>query len=146
MSREQSLRRPGLLAVAVLSVACSSAGSSTRAEAGDQLRFGVDMARRGLWSEALFRFEQTRQERPNDPKVLNNIAVAYEAVGRFDDALATYKQAIAAAPGNRDLKTNYSRFLEFYQNYRGGKLPATAGAEPAKPGAPARPRQNASFR
>ena len=130
MSRKPSLR--GLLLLAVLTGACASA-QPPGADPAEQLRFGVEMARRGLWSEALFRFEQSRSLRPGDPKVLNNIAVAYEAVGRFDDALALYKQAIAAAPGNRDVKSNYSRFLEFYQSYRGAQLPPDGAPRPAQP-------------
>ena len=138
MSRKSSPRGSSLLLLAVLSGGCASSGSPPGTDAAEQLRFGVDMARRGLWSEALFRFEQSRRISPGDPEALNNIAVAYEAVGRFEDALATYKEAIAAAPGNRDVKSNYSRFLEFYQNYRGAKLPAEGAAQPASP-PPAQP-------
>ena len=43
--------------------------------------FGVDMARKGLWSEALFRFQQADKAEPNTGRILNNMAVAYEAVG-----------------------------------------------------------------
>ncbi len=84
----------------------------------EQLAFGVDMAKRGLWSEALFRFKRASQLRPGDPSILNNVAVAYEAVGDFDRALEAYKRALKADPGNRELKQNYSRFVEFYQSFR----------------------------
>jgi tetratricopeptide (TPR) repeat protein len=100
---------------------------------GQQIRFGVDMAERGLWSEALFRFEQAARLAPDDAQVLGNIAVSYEAIGRFDDALAAYKKALAAAPDNRDLKRNYARFIEFYQSFRPGALKAAAGAPGAAP-------------
>jgi len=116
MTRNASLVWGALLAVSTAIGCASSGGADSRA--GSQLDFGVDMARRGLWNEALFRFEQAREQRPADPAVLNNLAVAYEAVGRFDDALAAYKEATRIAPGERDVKRNYSRFLEFYQNYR----------------------------
>jgi Flp pilus assembly protein TadD len=129
--------RANLLAGALLAAAaatgCASAGASS-ATAAPQIDFGIDMARRGLWNEALFRFEQARRERPADAKVLNNLAVAYEAVGRFDDALAAYKQAVQLAPGERGLKANYSRFLEFYQSYRPQKPGETPPkSEEAKP-------------
>lgn len=101
---------------AVLSGGCGSAGPA--AAAGSQLKFGIEMAQRGLWNEALFRFEQARLEDPRNPRVLNNLAVSYEAVGRFDDALTTYKSALEAAPDNRRLRQNYSRFVEFYQSFR----------------------------
>ncbi len=121
----------------------SSRGSLPRT--GDQLDFGVAMAKRGLWAEALFRFEQAKQRGSATPAVLNNLAVCYEAVGRFEDALATYQQALELAPQNRIVKQNYSRFAEFYQGYRGkGRGKATvlptvpsAAAAPAPAVAPA---------
>ncbi|MEM1202397.1 MAG: tetratricopeptide repeat protein [Acidobacteriota bacterium] len=84
----------------------------------DQLDFGVSMARRGLWSEALFRFRQAERLRPGDARILNNMAVSYEALGQFENALDHYQQAIRADPGDRDLKRNYSRFVEFYRAFK----------------------------
>ncbi len=124
--------------VFVASVAgCSSRGAVTDASA--QVKFGVDMAKRGLWNEALFRFEQAHELGSTDSSVLNNLAVSYEAVGRFEDALETYRQAVQADPNNRALRQNYSRFLEFYQAFRPKepKAPAPeADAAPADQAAP----------
>ncbi|MGB3564084.1 MAG: tetratricopeptide repeat protein [Thermoanaerobaculia bacterium] len=80
--------------------------------------FGVDMARQGLWSEALFRFQQADKAQPNDGRILNNMAVAYEAVGNFEKALECYKRALQADPGNSELKRNYSAFSQFYQAFQ----------------------------
>jgi len=128
MMRRRAIAGFVVAAVAATTFACASAGKSTDS-AASQLEFGIEMARRGLWNEALFRFEQARRAQPADGKVLNNLAVAYEAVGRFDDALATYKEATRLAPGERGLKVNYSKFLEFYQNYR-PKTPESSAAQP----------------
>ena len=76
------------------------------------------MAKEGLWQEALFRFERADRLDPKNPKILNNLAVAQEANGQFDAALETYRQALALAPGSKDLKDNYARFVDFYQSYR----------------------------
>ncbi len=81
------------------------------------VQFGIKMAQRGLWKEALFRFQQADHQQPNNSRLLNNIAVAYEAVGAYDKALETYKRALQANASDRELKQNYSRFLEFYQAY-----------------------------
>lgn len=80
--------------------------------------FGVDMARKGLWSEALFRFQQADKAEPNTGRILNNMAVAYEAVGNYEKALECYQRALRADPSNSDLKRNYSAFSQFYQAFR----------------------------
>ena len=106
-----------LLIAVSLVVACGgSTPEPTTSPA--QLDFGVDMARRGLWSEALFRFRQAEQLEPGDPRILNNIAVAYEALGQFERALDYYQKAVEADPTNRDSRRNYSRFVEFYRAFR----------------------------
>jgi len=95
-----------------------------------QMAFGVKMAQRGLWSEALFRFRQADSVRPDDPRILNNLAVAYEAVGGYEQALETYQKALRVQPNNSDLRRNYSRFVEFYQAF---KPEGPASAEEAVP-------------
>lgn len=117
---------PPLLVAASLA-ACSSRPPADSVAA--QVTFGVQMAQRGLWNEALFRFEQARRLSPDDTRALNNLAVSYEAVGRFEDALTAYRLAAQADPNNRALKQNFARFLEFYQAYRA--KPATASQPPA---------------
>ena len=83
-----------------------------------EVAFGVKMAQRGLWSEALFRFKRAAEFQPGDSKVLNNLAVAYEAVGQYENALLAYQEALKADSTNRELKRNYSRFVEFYQAFK----------------------------
>ncbi len=129
MSGRVSLSFPWrALAIALVVCGCASSGRVDSGHPTAQLGFGVQMAQRGLWNEALFRFEQARRLRPQDSKVLNDLAVAYEAVGRFDDALATYKEALRVAPGDRQIKKNYSRFVDFYQAYK----PEGGAVHPAK--------------
>ncbi len=119
----------GALAVTCLAAAASLAVATPAAAAksDSQLRFGVEMAQRGLWREALFRFQQAAKQRPRDPQVLNNIAVAYEAIGLFEQALEAYREALEVSPGDRDLRQNYSRFLEFYQSFQPDEAAASDG-------------------
>jgi tetratricopeptide (TPR) repeat protein len=83
-----------------------------------QLSFGVDMAKHGLWSEALFRFHEAESLDPNNPRIQNDLAVAYEAAGDYDRALESYKKGLKLDPNNRELRANYARFVEFYQGFK----------------------------
>ncbi len=83
-----------------------------------QMDFGADMARRGLWKEALFRFQQADKHDPGNPRILNNIAVSFEALGLFEEALEAYQKALRAGPDDDELRANYSQFAEFYQSFR----------------------------
>ncbi|MCH9648608.1 MAG: tetratricopeptide repeat protein [Deltaproteobacteria bacterium] len=106
------------LAAPVFFVAPVEAKKTRTTSAKEQLEFGVNMARRQLWSEALFRFEQAAKLEPTNARVYNNLAVACEATGRFDEALEFYRQALRLAPSDRTVKANYSRFVEFYQTFK----------------------------
>jgi Tfp pilus assembly protein PilF len=97
-------------------------------QASAQLAFGVDMARQGLWKEALFRFAEAEKLDPNNPRIQSNLGVAYEASGQFEKALSSYQKALQLAPNDKGIRANYSRFVEFYQGYKGDKKP---GAEKA---------------
>ena len=99
--------------VALASSACSSRRLDLN-QSGDQLQFGVQMARSNLWREAMFRFERAVAIEPNNPTALNNLAVAYEGIGEFEKARDTYARALAADRSNQYIQKNYSRFVEFY--------------------------------
>ena len=111
-----------LLALAMVSAGCGSAPATRQADT--QAKFGIEMARRGLWSEALFRFQAAAAERPGDARLLNNQAVALEALGRFDEAMEAYREALRLAPNNRQVRQNHTRFTEFYQGFRPPPAPA----------------------
>ena len=98
--------------------ACGSAPAAAPQNSESQLAFGVSMAQRQLWNEALFRFRQAARQEPSNPKVYNNLAVACEATGNFEEALENYQKALRLAPTDRDLKANYTRFVEFYQSFK----------------------------
>ena len=124
-----------LLALGLPLVACGAPSQQADARATTQLSFGVNMARRGLWQEALFRFREAERLDPRNPHVENNLGVAYEAAGDFDHALEYYKKAITLAPESREVKANYTRFVEFYQGFKGkqGKsINATAASSLGK--------------
>jgi hypothetical protein len=78
------------------------------------LRFGTQMARDGNWREAKFRWEQALRQAPTDPRILNNLAVAEEALGAAERAGALYKQAVAAGPRDSRIQDNATRSALFW--------------------------------
>lgn len=97
-----------------------------------EVEFGIKMAKRGLWAEALFRFRQAEKRGDTRGLLYNNIAVAYEALGVFEKAEEYYRKALDVDANNAALRRNYSRFVEFYQSYRpDGEEESLAEGEPA---------------
>ena len=85
--------------------------------AATQIAFGTDVAKKGHWREAAFRFEQAIAKEPNNARAHNNLAVALEADGDFARALDEYKKALELDPNNNYIRRNYARFAEFYTSY-----------------------------
>jgi tetratricopeptide (TPR) repeat protein len=115
----RQLLRCGLIFIILVSLISSPslAGDKAKSEAKEEMKWGVKAAKRGYWLEALTRFEHANQLVPNQSHVLNNIAVALEASGRFEEAMVTYETAIAVTPNDRVLQRNFSQFKEFYDTY-----------------------------
>lgn len=107
-----------LVATLALTFALPSAAQERPVTAKEQLEFGVQMAQRELWSEALFRFRQAQRLDPENPRVFNNLAVAHEALGLFEEALGLYRQGLELAPQDKGLRNNYARFIDFYQRFK----------------------------
>lgn len=101
----------------VVGVGPVSAKNLQAKQAEEELEFGYKAAKRGYWQEALERFELAAELTPNQPRILNNIAVALEANGRFDEARTTYETGLALDPGNKALKKNFQRFQEFHAKF-----------------------------
>ncbi len=114
-----------VLAAVVVFGACGTSGAL---RAKDEMKAGVRAGQRGYWQEALFRFQRAQAAEPGNAEVLNNLAVAFEALGRYDDALAAYKQALQAAPHDLSIRRNYARFAEFYTSYARGVRPKGGGS------------------
>jgi hypothetical protein len=120
-------RRPTLaVRASVVLVALLGAGT-LRAQTAylDTMRFAADMAKRGNWREAKFRWDQVVREEPHNPKVLNNLAVALEALGEPGAARATYDRALGVAGDNPVVVANRQRAERFW-----GQVEREGDAEP----------------
>jgi Flp pilus assembly protein TadD len=91
-----------LLAAADLPVASSA----------DEVSFGIEAARRGLWVEARFRFEKAVELDPASASALNNLGIALEQQGDFARAKEAYEKALKLKPGSLYIQQNYDLFRE----------------------------------
>ncbi len=134
--RRISLFALPLAALLPLAACSGNAAQKQPDSASAQLSFGTNMAQRGLWQEALFRFREAERLDPQNFRVHNNLGVAYEAAGDYDNALQQYKRALEIAPTNRQAKSNYARFVEFYQSFKAKPGDKKAAAFPTATPAP----------
>jgi Flp pilus assembly protein TadD len=98
------------LVLAVASVAPLLADA--RGDARKQVEFGISVAQRGLWREAIYRWERAAQLDPSYAAAHNNLAIAYEHEGELEKARVAYEKAIELDPSNALIKQNYELFRE----------------------------------
>lgn len=107
-----------------------------------QDNFGVQMAQMNLWREAMFRFQRAVELNPGDAMAHNNLAVAYEANGDFENAAKEYREALKLDRGNTYIQKNYSRYTEFMSRSKkktGKSVPKSATKDEEKPKATSLP-------
>lgn len=75
-----------------------------------QLKFGIQAAQNRLWDEAVFRWKKVLKNNPDSAAAHNNLAVAYERLGRWDEAEKEYQTALELAPGHEHIESNYNNF------------------------------------
>ena len=98
--------------VASMLVMPVAAWASARSDAKEQVEFGIKVAQTGLWREAQYRWERAVELDPTYAEAWNNLAIAYEHSGKFDDARKAYETAIKLAPKNMLIRQNYDLFKE----------------------------------
>lgn len=97
------------------------------------MRFGAEAAQRGLWREAAFRWEKVLKSDPENPRLHNNLAVAYESLGQFDRARGEYEEARRLDPGSKEIRNNLESFRELCKTLKicSGEGTAAPDATPA---------------
>jgi Flp pilus assembly protein TadD len=101
-----------VLAALVALTGSAPAFADSRSEAKAQVEFGITVAQRGLWKEALYRWERAVQLDPTYAAAYNNLGVAYEQTGDFEKARAAYEKALELEPNNLTIRQNYDLFKE----------------------------------
>jgi Tfp pilus assembly protein PilF len=100
---------PILLTVAVWTTPVLA---DARGDAKAQVDFGIKVAQRGLWREAIYRWERASQLDPTYAAAFNNLAIGYEHEGKLDQARDAYEKALAVEPDNALIRQNYDLFKE----------------------------------
>jgi len=106
------MRRLILFSVVTVLLAPVAAIQNDRGKSKEQVEFGIKVAQNGLWNEALYRWEKATQLDPTYAAAWNNLAIAYEHEGKFEEAKQAYEKALALDPKNLMIRQNYDLFKE----------------------------------
>jgi len=113
------LRLAAYSAVMLLSV--SPARADVRGDAKEQVAFGISVAQRGLWREAIYRWEKAVEIDPTYAAAFNDLAIAYEHEGQLEKARKAYEKALELDPHNSQVRQNYELFKEINDRTGSGK-------------------------
>jgi Flp pilus assembly protein TadD len=101
------------LALAWLTVAFAAPSyADARSDARSQVEFGINVAQRGLWREAIYRWEKAVELDPTYAAAFNDLAIAYEHEGQLEKARKAYEKALEIEPNNTQIRQNYELFKE----------------------------------
>lgn len=64
----------------------------------DYLAEALSLERQGDFDGAITSYRLALRDRPNDPRILQNMAIAYSRLGRLDDAVRSYNRALTFDP------------------------------------------------
>jgi len=100
------------LVVALAVAFVSPTFADARNDAKAQVEFGINVAQRGLWREAIYRWEKAVEIDPTYAAAHNDLAIAYEHEGMLDKARKAYEKALELDPNNQQIRQNYELFKE----------------------------------
>src|SRR5205823_139197 len=106
------IRRFGVILFIAGIVSASPAFADARADARSQVAFGISVAQRGLWREAIYRWEKAVELDPSYAAAFNDLAIAYEHEGMLDKARKAYEKASELDPNNAEIRQNFELFKE----------------------------------
>ena len=98
--------------IAALLVFAPAVRADQRSDAKAQVEFGIKVAQNGLWKEAAYRWKKAVELDPTYAAAWNNLAIAHEQQGDFDNAEEAYAKAVALDPDNVMIRQNYDLFRE----------------------------------
>ncbi len=120
-----------LLVLSFLLFACGSLRDQPTIEQYNQ--FAIKAAKLQLWNEAIFRWQHILKIEPQNAKVHNNLGVAYEAVGKVNEAIKAYERATELEPENKFYRFNYRKCRMQFQRNRAKSSPTEKEDVPDQP-------------
>jgi len=109
------------LVASAATVAASPSFADAKGEAKTQVELGINVAQRGLWREAIYRWQKATEIDPTYAAAFNDLAIAYEHEGQLDKARKAYEKAIELDPNNTQVRQNYELFKEINDRTTQGK-------------------------
>jgi Flp pilus assembly protein TadD len=106
---------------AVAFLSALPAHADVRGDAKEQVAFGINVAQRGLWREAIYRWEKAIEIDPTYAAAHNDLAIAYEHEGQLDKARKAYEKALELDPNNVQIRQNFELFKEINDRTSPGK-------------------------
>ncbi len=100
------------LSLALLAIFFSSCSRSIMDK---QIQFGIQSAQRDLWDEAIFRWKKAVLSNPKASAPHNNLAVAYESKGLWQEAKKEYEIALKLDPKNPYIQENYEKYKKNHE-------------------------------
>ena len=104
--------RVALVVACAATVSASPSFADVRSDAKEQVAFGISVAQRGLWREAIYRWEKAIEIDPTYAAAFNDLAIAYEHEGQHAKARKAYEKAVELDPNNDLIRQNYELFKE----------------------------------
>ena len=104
--------RLATLVTALVLTSASPSWADARRDAKAQVEFGISVAQRGLWREAIYRWEKAVEIDPTYAAAYNDLAIAYEHEGQLDKARKAYEKALELDPNKSQVRQNYELFKE----------------------------------
>lgn len=101
-----------VLSALLWAVTGSPVAAQPRSEARSWVNFGIEVAQRGLWREAIYRWQRAVEIDPTYAAAYNNLGIGYEHEGELDKAREAYEKAVSLAPKDQQIRQNYELFKE----------------------------------
>jgi Flp pilus assembly protein TadD len=111
--------RRSVVVTLLTALLAAPAYADARGDARQQVEFGIAVAQKGLWREAIYRWQRATEIDPSYAQAFNNLAIGLEHEGNLVKAREAYDKALRLDPTNALIKQNFELFKEI--NDRAGR-------------------------